>query len=100
MDESGVLVEPGPDDARVDGDRLHVAVVLELPLEGAREHDLRRLRVAVRTLGTVKLSEMEERWGNCYSSFLERLETCYKSLETQVNENEGVTTRVLRCVKF
>ena len=59
VDESGVLVEPGPDDARVDGDRIHVAVVvLELPLEGAREHDLRRLRVAVRTLGTVKLPEI------------------------------------------
>ena len=59
VDESGVLVEPGPDDARVDGDRLHVTVViLELPLEGAREHDLRRLRVAVRTLGTVKLPEI------------------------------------------
>ena len=58
VDESGVLVEPGPDDARVDGDRLHVAVVLELPLEGAREHDLRRLRVAVRTLGTVELPEI------------------------------------------
>ena len=54
-----MLVEPGPDDARVDGDRLHVAaVVLELPLEGAREHDLRRLRVAVRTLGTVELPEI------------------------------------------
>ena len=59
VDESGVLVEPGPDDARVDGDSLHVAVVvLEPPLEGAREHDLRRLRVAVRTLGTVELPEI------------------------------------------
>ena len=90
-----MFVEPGPDDPRVDGDRLDV-VGAEPLLEGLREHDLGRLGVAVRALGTVKLSEMEERWGNCYSSFPERLETCSKSLETQVNENEGVTTRVLR----
>ena len=59
VDESGVLVQPRPDDARVDGHRLHVAVT-EPPLEGPREHDLRRLRVAVSALGTVELPEMAQ----------------------------------------
>ena len=59
VDESGVLVQPRPDDARVDGHRLHVAVTVltEPPLEGPREHDLRRLRVAVSALGTVEPPE-------------------------------------------
>ena len=56
VDESGVLVQPRPDDARVDGHRLNIAVT-EPPLEGPREHDLRRLRVAVSALGTVELPE-------------------------------------------
>ena len=57
VDESGVLVQPRPDDARVDGHRLHVEVVEPL-LEGPREHDLRRLGVAVSALGTVELPEI------------------------------------------
>ena len=52
-----MFVEPGPDDSRVDSNRLDV-VGAETLLEGLREHDLRRLGVAVCTLGTVKLSEM------------------------------------------
>ena len=59
VDESGVLVQPRPDDARVDGHRLNIAVT-EPPLEGPREHDLRRLRVAVSALGTVELPEMAQ----------------------------------------
>ena len=60
VDESGVLVQPRPDDARVNGDRLHVAVAVEASLERSREHDLRRLRVAVSALGTVELPEMAQ----------------------------------------
>ena len=87
-----MFVQPRPDDARVNGDRLHVAVAVEASLERSREHDLRRLRVAVSALGTVELPEIPKSVQTLRSiHFIQLGRKLRNSQETYVNENEVIS---------
>ena len=90
-----MFVQPRPDDARVNGDRLHVAVAIEASLERSREHDLRRLRVAVSALGTVELPEIAKTRQTLrlihFVQFVQLVRKLCTSQETYVNENEVIS---------